>query len=144
MRNRPIVRGSCLLPCCDNTDIVLTYSSTDMLFQLFCRSCKMRLIHGEFFEFRPEGKLLISTNKKPQILGRDEGIWRRVRLIPFKFRIPDKMKIGNMEELLLKELPGILNWAIKGCLLWQTQDLYIQQGFYARQTYRFQDRPDRR
>lgn len=82
-----------------------------------------RFLHGEYFEFRPEGKLFIGTNRKPQILGRDLGIWRRVRLIPFDFRIPDKIRIGNMEEILLKELSGILNWVIAGCLMWQAEKL---------------------
>ena len=37
----------------------------------------------EPFEFEPQLKLWLSTQHKPEIVGTDEGIWRRIRLIPF-------------------------------------------------------------
>ncbi len=82
-----------------------------------------RRLYQEYFQFRPVGKLFIATNRKPQILGRDEGIWRRVHLIPFNVSIPKANRIEHMEEILLKELSGILNWALEGCLLWQAEGL---------------------
>jgi putative DNA primase/helicase len=41
-----------------------------------------RSLHKEFFEFRPDFKLVLSGNHKPDINGVDHGIWRRVRLVP--------------------------------------------------------------
>jgi putative DNA primase/helicase len=38
-------------------------------------------------------------------------------------QIPDEEKDLKLLEKLLQELPGILNWAIKGCLEWQKTGL---------------------
>ena len=39
------------------------------------------------FQFAGE-KLFVAGNHKPQIRGSDEGIWRRIDLIPFTVTIP--------------------------------------------------------
>jgi hypothetical protein len=48
-----------------------------------------RFLHKEFFQFQPQFKIWLGTNHKPQIIGTDEGIWRRIKLIPFEVYIPD-------------------------------------------------------
>jgi len=56
------------------------------------------------------------------IRGTDYAIWRRIRLIPFAVTLLDDgepRKDPNMEEKLTTELPGILAWAVAGCLEWQ-------------------------
>lgn len=78
-----------------------------------------RFLHQEFFDFSPTHKLLIRGNHKPSISGTDEGIWRRLRLVPFKVQIPEVEQDKNLLEKLRRELPGILRWAIEGCLEWQ-------------------------
>jgi putative DNA primase/helicase len=78
-----------------------------------------RFHYQEYFEFVPKFKLFIAGNHKPMIHGRDDGIWRRVRLIPFDVTIPKAKRDKRLQEKLRAELPGILNWAIKGCLDWQ-------------------------
>jgi len=80
-----------------------------------------RFLHGEFFEFDPEFKLWISGNSKPAIRGTDHAIWRRVRVIPFDVRIPKAEQDRKLVEKLQLELPGILNWALEGCLGWQRE-----------------------
>jgi putative DNA primase/helicase len=67
--------------------------------------------------------LLIAGNHKPTIRGRDQGIWRRIRLIPFEVTIPPEERDKNLPVKLRAELPGILNWAIKGCQAWQKSGL---------------------
>jgi putative DNA primase/helicase len=47
-----------------------------------------RFLYGEHFEFTPQFKLWLGTNHKPTIRGQDEGVWRRIRLIPFTVSIP--------------------------------------------------------
>lgn len=83
-----------------------------------------RYLHKEFFEFKPNFKLWISGNYKP-ILGEDHGIWRRVILVPFEVTFDAKTRDDQLEDKLTNELPGILNWAIKGCLNWQNQSLKV-------------------
>ena len=80
-----------------------------------------RFLNKEFFEFVPEFKLFLATNHKPVIKGTDHAIWRRIRLIPFLYKIPEKRQDKDLADKLLNELPGILNWMIKGCLEWQQQ-----------------------
>jgi putative DNA primase/helicase len=84
-----------------------------------------RFLHKEYFEFMPVFKLWLSTNHLPTISGSDNAIWDRVKLIPFNVRIPDeKIKSRReVDEMLESERPGILNWAIKGCLEWQRTGL---------------------
>jgi putative DNA primase/helicase len=63
--------------------------------------------------------LWLGVNFKPRIRSDDLASWRRVRLIPFTVTIPDDQQDKQLHGKLLAELPGILNWAIEGCLKWQ-------------------------
>lgn len=82
-----------------------------------------RFHYQEFFQFTPKFKLFIAGNHKPVIRGRDNGIWRRIRLIPFETVLAKAQQDPKLQEKLRSELPGILNWAIKGCKDWQKQGL---------------------
>ncbi len=81
-----------------------------------------RFLHHEFFDFRPTFKLWLSTNHKPRIRGGDDGIWRRIRLIPFSISFQGR-EDRELETKLIAELPGILVWAVAGCLRWQREGL---------------------
>ena len=82
-----------------------------------------RFLYGEFFEFKPQFKMLVCGNHKPIIKGEDEGIWRRMRLIPFTVTIPPEKRDKHLMQKLRAELPGILQWTIQGCLSWQKHGL---------------------
>lgn len=79
--------------------------------------------YGEFFEYRPQFKLWISTNHKPVIPGNDRAIFDRFHLIPFDFRVPDDQVDKTLEAKLLAESSGILNWLMAGCMAWQQSGL---------------------
>lgn len=82
-----------------------------------------RFLFGDEFEFRPQFKLWICTNHKPVIRGTDNGIWRRIVLIPFTAQIPEEKIDRNLGYKLRKELPQIARWAVEGCMLWQQEGL---------------------
>ena len=82
-----------------------------------------RFLHKGSFDFKPEGKLLIYGNHKPVIKGDDFGIWRRIRLVPFAVTIPEDEVDPKLTDKLRAELPGILAWAVRGCLDWQVHGL---------------------
>jgi putative DNA primase/helicase len=77
-----------------------------------------RFLRKEFFDFNPTHKLWVFGNHKPLINGTDEGIWRRLRLIKFGVTIPKEKVDPHLKSKLLEELPGIFNWAVKGCRKW--------------------------
>lgn len=82
-----------------------------------------RFLHAEFFEFKPAFKLWLAANHRPVIRGTDQGIWDRVRLIPFTVRISDEEKDDALFDKLVAELPGILAWSVGGCVLWRRDGL---------------------
>jgi putative DNA primase/helicase len=77
-----------------------------------------RFLYGEFFEFTPTLTLFLAANHKPEIRGQDNGMWRRMRLIPFTVTIPPDEQDRELTNKLRDELPGIFAWAVQGCLAW--------------------------
>jgi|APGre2960657373_1045057.scaffolds.fasta_scaffold00156_21 putative DNA primase/helicase len=82
-----------------------------------------RFLNREFFDFIPQFKLWMMTNHKPPIKGTDNGIWRRLRLIPFAFTIPDDEVDGDLPNKLKAEHAAILRWMIEGFKEWKAQGL---------------------
>jgi putative DNA primase/helicase len=82
-----------------------------------------RKLYGDFFEFHPTFKLWLGSNHKPAIRGTDLAIWRRIRLVPFGVTIPEPEQDKTLPDKLRGELPGILAWAVRGCLDWQRHGL---------------------
>ncbi len=77
-----------------------------------------RFMRGEFFDFVPEYKLWIRANHRPEIRGTDNGIWRRIRLIPFEVAISPEEQDPDLMEKLSYEYHGILAWAVSGSMAW--------------------------
>lgn len=73
-----------------------------------------RGLNADFFEFLPLFKLTISGNHKPDIRGTDDGIWRRVLLVPFDVQIPKGERDPLLGQKLFEERAGILNWMVEG------------------------------
>lgn len=82
-----------------------------------------RYLHQEFFEFDATFKIWMYGNHKPIVRNTDEGIWRRMRLIPFTVTIPREEVDPYLTLKLIEELPGILNWALTGCKEWMENGL---------------------
>ena len=84
---------------------------------------KGRPLYGKYIQFSINGKILLATNSLPSINNTDHGIWRRIQAIPFNRTFTSEQQDKGLGSKLNEELPGILNWAIKGCLDWQQQGL---------------------
>lgn len=78
-----------------------------------------RFLYGEYFTFRPVGKFWLSFNHKPSVVDDSHGFWRRIWMVPFTQTFSDRTKDPFLESKLRAEAPGILAWAIRGCLEWQ-------------------------
>jgi len=79
---------------------------------------RARRLFENGYTFAPKCKVWLSTNHRPQIIGTDHAIWRRIRLIPFMVTIPDSERDRDLPTKLEAELPGILAWAVEGCRQW--------------------------
>jgi putative DNA primase/helicase len=84
---------------------------------------RARRLYQDHFEFKPTHKLFLAANHKPTITGTDFAVWRRIKLVPFTVTIPEEEKDKALPQKLEAELPGILAWAVRGCLDWQQHGL---------------------
>ena len=85
---------------------------------------KARFMRGNFFSYTPSDTIWLATNHRPMIRNNDNGIWRRVKLIPFTVEIPvDRQNPELKAELLATEGPQILAWLVTGCLRYQAEGL---------------------
>lgn len=82
-----------------------------------------RFLFKEYFDFKPQFKIWLAANHKPNVRGSDHGIWRRIRLVPFTVTIPEAERDPRLTQKLAGELPGILAWAVRGCLAWREHGL---------------------
>jgi putative DNA primase/helicase len=80
---------------------------------------KGRFMRQDFFEFDMTAKLWLLANHKPAVRGSDWGIWRRIKLMPWNVVVPDAERDPHLRDKLRAEAPGILVWAVRGCLAWQ-------------------------
>lgn len=80
-----------------------------------------RRMRMDFYQFQPSHLLVLQTNHRPKVQGTDEGVWRRLRLIPFSHTVPPERRDSRLPEKLRAELPGILQWALTGWRRYQTQ-----------------------
>lgn len=79
---------------------------------------RARRMRQDYFEFTPSHKLWFAGNHLPRISGTDVGIWRRLALVPFHVEFPPGRADKNLPAKLAAEAPGILAWAVRGCLEW--------------------------
>jgi putative DNA primase/helicase len=82
-----------------------------------------RFMRQDFFEFIPQFKLVIAGNHKPSLRSAGEAIRRRFHLIPFNVTIPEAERDLQLADKLRGEWPGILSWAIEGCIAWYRDGL---------------------
>jgi putative DNA primase/helicase len=83
-----------------------------------------RFLYGEYFEYVPQFKVFFATNHKPDIRDTTNSIWRRIKLMPFENTFTEANRDKHFaDKILAKEMPGILAWAVKGCLLWQEEGI---------------------
>jgi len=83
---------------------------------------RARKLYENSTEFDPTWKIWLASNHKPIIRGCDPAIWSRIKLIPFAV-VFDGREDKHLKAVLQDELPGILNWAVEGCLRWQEEGL---------------------
>ncbi len=78
-----------------------------------------------FFEFTPVFKAHLSGNGLPRIDGTDNGIWRRMVVVPWVKTIPEERRrdLHDVVAEFVAEGSGILNWLVEGVLI------FLREGF---------------
>lgn len=82
-----------------------------------------RGLYSDPIEFQPSHTLLLVTNHRPQVIGTDDGIWRRLLLIPFSVTVPNHRQDPDLPTKLAADADAVLAWTVRGCLDYQQQGL---------------------
>jgi putative DNA primase/helicase len=80
---------------------------------------KARRMREDFWSFQPSHTFVMLTNHKPVVGGTDEGIWRRLRLVPFEVVIPPGERDQDLGRQLAEESAAVLAWLVAGYRAWQ-------------------------
>ncbi len=77
---------------------------------------KARYMRQDFFEFDQTFSIILVCNQKPIVTGTDQGLWRRLRLIPWTYQVKPGERKEQDEVIaeLLTEGSAILNWLLDG------------------------------
>lgn len=86
-------------------------------------SMAVRKLYAAPMQFTPHFKLVMAGNHKPIVKGNDNGIWRRVRLVPFNRTFLADERDPRLLDTLKAEAPHILAWMVAGCIEWQRRGL---------------------
>lgn len=97
-----------------------------------------RRMRENWWHFEPTHKLVVATNHRPTIRADDPATWRRVHLVPFEVVItPDQIDRTLGDRIIANELPGVLNWALRGLEAWRASGLRAPERVkYATAEYR--------
>ena len=90
-----------------NTAMVKQLCSTDEI-----QACKK---YKDPFHFVPSHQVVLYTNHLPKVGANDDGIWRRLKVIPFNAKIKGNSDIKNYADYLYEKAgSAIMKWIIEG------------------------------
>jgi putative DNA primase/helicase len=84
---------------------------------------KARRMREDFWEFEPSHTFVMLTNHRPLVAGTDDGIWRRLHLVPWDVVIPSPEQDEQLGDRLALELAGVLAWLVAGYQEWHQHGL---------------------
>lgn len=85
-----------------------------------------RRMREDFWTLEPTWKVHVSFNDAPRVSGTDDGIRRRLCVIPWRVSFSGSKRDSTLKERLVADGPergGILNWAIAGLRAWQLEGI---------------------
>ncbi|HXH20482.1 MAG TPA: phage/plasmid primase, P4 family [Dehalococcoidia bacterium] len=86
-----------------------------------------RRLYERSFEFQPAFKLLLASNYRPKASADDDGLWRRLRELPFPTARPHREDRDETVKATITDPAqtgaAILAWAVEGCARWLAEGL---------------------
>ena len=101
-----------------------------------------RPLYGKPFTFLPMFKIMMLGNHRPVVRGVDHGIWRRIRLVPFRKTFSADERDPHLLDKLKTEAPHILSWLVEGALEWQRRGLADTPKVVAAETADYREEQD--
>jgi putative DNA primase/helicase len=100
-----------------------------------------RGLYQDIVQFTPQVKFLLATNHLPTVSGTDEGVWRRLTVIPFeqKFAVNGD---PTLRARLRDGLPGVLAWAVQGAVRWYEAGSLERPASVTRASQAYRDKED--
>jgi len=100
----------------------------------------IRRLYQEGFSWVPTVVNVFATNGMPSFSGFNEGLMRRIRIIPFNRQIVKEKIDTHLSRKLLTELPQITLWALRGAKrLKENQFRFTQSTLIDEQSVHFQE-----
>jgi len=84
---------------------------------------RANFMHRDYFEYAPQFKLVVMGNHRPALTQVNEGMRRRLHLIPFDVTFSEERRDRDIENVLLAEIDGIFGWMLAGCADWLRRGL---------------------
>ncbi len=103
---------------------------------------RARFMRGDFFDFLPTHKTVLMTQNLPVIEEKADAIWDRVHKVAWPVRIPPNMQDTRLDKKLKDQWPGILKWAVEGCLKWQKDGDLLPTDSIRMQTEQYRSEQD--
>ncbi len=104
---------------------------------------KARAMRQDFREFKQTAKIVLMTQNLPKIDERTDAIWDRVHRVEWNYRVTKGEQDTHLLDKLRAEWPGILAWAVHGCLKWQRDGILrpTEEIITATKSYRRRENP---
>ena len=120
------LRGARLIVC---TELVEGKPMDEAFIKQLTGSDKLtgRGLYGQSDEFKPTGKLWISTNHNPDIAYKADAMWRRIYAIPFDATFAGKKCDPDLANKLKQESSGILNFLLKSTAAYYKKGLAVSK-----------------
>ena len=86
-----------------------------------------RALFKEYFEFKPEFVVFMTTNALPVIDGGDQALGRRLLIVPFSSVISEEERDHDLPEKLRNEASGIFNRLLEGLREYRKMGLAVPE-----------------
>lgn len=133
-----------LVNVCSDIDPTQLESTGQIKSLIHGDTSRAEIKQGKGYDFQPITRFMFSANELPRARDKSEGWYRSFEIIEFpnSFKKTDKNYDPYIFEKLVKELPGILNWAIEGLLRYRKNKKFTDSLDFEKQKIEYKKNND--